>query len=540
MVDIHRDIMRRSVLPIIGLMILSVIILHSSSEVEAVGAPTITLTVNMNYTGSNPIDPIDISTGFVGYDPLQSPTGEEIVTIEGTVSISSEIPQFYQRVIIELESWVVNERYGDVYVDYDVIPNKLIFTSMMPGVTYSSNFTMLVTIDGFVPAGENDIYIGGTWIHQPGPTGGSISPTTMPVYVAPVVSAGFIRPYDDFTIDPNENDTGDTEFIINGNVKEPQLELEFIGLEDTSESDLYITYTLSLSMICNWWHIEVFTGDVQPEDEWDVTVNMIDIVNDTILDSFDFTITIAEPEPRNNHDEDPIELLSAEKCDRQYEDDMKDELFYRATLYESEWEKGTHPKVDATEVLVYREKDDLVVATIAVGTIGGFTVPMIYILPDDSFEQRDMYIEDIETANILEYEPPYVLASNDMFSKGEYWQAELERAGNVLRARGSLEQLMEFGLDENFEVFVQLLDLDPSFLLAEDIYDMEIELVVDYCGFGAGDIKVEERPDPLQPMSIGEALKYIGIGAGALILIVFIIIFIALRKAKKKRRSLLK
>ncbi|MEA3559030.1 MAG: hypothetical protein U9R75_07235, partial [Candidatus Thermoplasmatota archaeon] len=94
--------MRRSMLVIIGLLILSILSLVATNDVEAVGQPTITISMIMDYNGYDPDDPIDISTGFVGIDPFQKPTLEEIVVIEGTIEISSDLPNVVQKIIIEL------------------------------------------------------------------------------------------------------------------------------------------------------------------------------------------------------------------------------------------------------------------------------------------------------------------------------------------------------------------------------------------------------------------------------------------------------
>jgi hypothetical protein len=416
----------------------------------------------------------------------------------------------------------------------------------MPGESQRINYTMSIMIDGLIPAGENTLWIGGRWHYEPGMGGGSISEAGIPLHIAPVTSAGFTETFAEFYIGPNDSDFIDVEIINNGNVLDPEMELQLLGLEETSESDLYIDYTLDVSS--DFCSIRVFTGDVRPEDEWDIVVNMIDVKNESILDSFEFTIIIMEssipgdddePPVGDDDDEPPTELLSFDECRRSYTDDLDDEVYYSVTMSDVNFKIGENPKVDAKKVDVYRENDELVIKIEARGQARGWSYPYVFILPDDSMKQGGIYQDDIMSARLIEYEPPYVVASNDIFAKGDYWISEVVREGNFFEVRGEMAFLMESGMDENFEVFVKLVDADPTFLWEENIEDMEIEVVIDFARFGAGEVYDEEKPKPREPTSIGDVLKYAGIALIVIVLILVVLLVIYFGFIRKKRKRVL-
>ncbi len=526
-------------LVVVALLLLSGIIVLIPKDVEAVGQPNITVSMIMSYNGYDPDDPVDISTGFVGYDPFQEPTGEEIVEIEGTVEISSDLPNVVQKITVELDSYISNEYHGDIVVDYTCYPEKMIFTNLRPGQTLSSNYTMSVVIDSSVPAGENIVHIGGRWYHDPVPTGGEIPYGGGPLHIAPVVSAGF-DDYDSRIIMlPNDDDRVKAELIINGNVKDPYLIFQIDGMDEAVDGGFSITPELVSDTAL---HIILSSKNVEPLTNWDFKVHMLDEINDRELDSFEFTIEITDEPPTDDDDDDPpigddddeepLELLTEAQCRRTYTDAVGDDLHFWAETDDAGVQLGDHPGVDITNMVVERDEDDLVITITTSGIIDEYTLFEIYFLPVNDHEQPPVDTDPSSSDDFPDYSPPNYIASTESYLLWVDWYVEEEIYGNTCTITGSLWDLMNEGLTEDFEVFIEVSLADWDL----DLFGpggFAVFKTVDYAGSGAWEVEdvKESSRDTSYDFSF-LIVPVIVIVVVILLLILGVIFFIITRRRK--------
>ncbi len=561
--------LKREILVILSIVIAifgSIVLTHESDGVG--GIVTFGIKMTMDYPGWNASDPVDLSTGFYGYDGQNDPIDPRWIEIRGEYEITSKYTHVLQQILVTLTSKMISEEFGDVDVEMFFDPDIMTFTNLMPGETQSQNFTLHVLLDQSVPAEYNEIEISGSWQNQPGMMGGEIPLTTRtPLHVAPVVSAHFNSNDDHFDLESYGEATQTNPIIINGNVFDPLLDIRIDGEERALDRGIEFTLEMGEEVdVGNYllnFMIKVSVNDIKLGTITEVDIILVDTESGRELDIYNVVVEIVQTKQTQtdpyddgdiptkqpvsddevDNDANDVQLLDSSCCERHYEDDVGDDIFILGSIYSYEYEIGSRPQVDARSMNVWRENDELHIKVMTGAQVEGWTVMMVYILPDDSNKQGNIYQEDLEDATFLEYEPNKVLASNDIYAKGGYWPVELVRNGNSISAVGSVSDLMEFGLDADFEVFVQLLDLDPDLLMMDDIYELEIEMVVDYIGSGAGDVKDSSTPDPdkpslmVEPDDIGGNILRIGIGAVIIGLIVAVIVFTVVKVRNKKKKN---
>lgn len=501
--------------PIIGMMILSVLILHGSSEVDAVGQPMISISINMDYEGMDPEDPIDISTGIVGYDPFQEPTQPVMVVVEGTLIVTSQFPHIVQRIVIELESSIYNEKYDHIEVEYYFLPDSIVVSDLMPGETVSVNFTLTLVIDNSVPAGENSILIGGRWYHQPGPTGGNIDPYWAPIHISPVISASFDEvSFDTVEMYPREEEWRWIPIINTGNVREPSLAVEIDGITEAARNGIVVLGTIETESLDpdddHHFFLELYMETINSPGNtgYGFEVTLIDDLNGTEFDSFEFSIEILEEDeepPVGDDDDDdpwwwddddveePIELLTFEQCKRTYTDAHGDDLEYWADDQgDAGVSKGVKSDVDINQVTARREGDDLVITVTTYDIIDEWTTVAIYILPDDTYQQPSMNVDPRTGDDIPDYEPEDYIDST-LYN----WWVDEETSGKSHITIWSLESLMEEGLTEDFEIFVRVSTFDAD--IQGPILDPDYVVAyynVDYAGSGAWEVGEVDGSSP--------------------------------------------
>ncbi|MGA1849026.1 MAG: hypothetical protein ACMUHB_06765 [Thermoplasmatota archaeon] len=138
--------------------------------------------------------------------------------------------------------------------------------------------------------------------------------------------------------------------------------------------------------------------------------------------------------------------------------------------------------MDIVRVEVEKVYEDLVITITMSSPIDGWTFFDLYLLEDDTNTQPavDTDIDSIE--EFPDYMPANAFACNDITSGIGYWYLDKEISGNRCVLTGSLSVLQALGIDENFQIFIEVstFDLklgDPGEYLAYE--------TLDYAGSGA-------------------------------------------------------
>ncbi|MFW3145223.1 MAG: hypothetical protein ACMUIE_00240 [Thermoplasmatota archaeon] len=546
--------MRRAAAATVLILIVIAAIPVFNNESEAVGTPEITISVVLDYPGYREDAPLDLSTGIHYFDEDSPAVKTTTITVEGSVEVSSRFPVMVQELIVVLFAGIANDIYGELEIEYQFTPEQMVFREMMPGETRTQNYTLQLRLDKDVPAGENWISIFGRWSYSPGIMGGTTPAGSSPLFISPVVSAGFDESEHAVYIEIGEELEYSIDILNNGNVYDAELSVDIEGIGDAAREDIDIEhdieYTGEYGEKLGELTLYLDASYAEEEAEVGLELQLYDAQRTRELHNAVFTITMGSapvPPPADDDDilppdddepEIPIELLDADLCRRSYTDDKGDEVYIRATWDMMNYNIGRNPQVDVRTMDVRRDGEDLVIEINTGGPVRGWTGATAYILADDSHNQRNYYKEDIEDGSILQYEPNNALASNSIFASGDFWYTTVERSGSRLTLRGDLGELMEMGLDVNFEVFVMLADADPAFLFEEDVEDMVIELIFDYAGHGSGKVQEEPTPEPTEPaISMDEysIMKYGGIALGVIALVVVVIISVFSLARRRKR-----
>ena len=236
----------------------------------------------------------------------------------------------------------------------------------------------------------------------------------------------------------------------------------------------------------------------------------------------------------------PDDLISTTDCYKEYYDEYYDELSYieeTGDTITKDTLMGQEATIDITTIIVSRNGDYLEVTVNFLSSIDQQSIINVYFT--SSIENQETPIID---SNFIEIPQTYQPANYIASTQNSDWAHTTSTTGSTIIFTGSLKELMDKGMTNEFYVFVSA-ELDV--IVEEDAVTTVIK-TIDYAGAGAAIIPTEPFEIDLTGLFAYLAIL-LGMGMIALLVIIFvpIIIFIALVittiliivKVTKKKKS---
>ena len=259
-----------------SMLLLSLILAVSvhTEQVKGTGTPEITIS----------IDQVSQTADMEDVDHME-------LTFTGTLEVI--IPFEIPNQVIEVTLEVIEDHF-----DYRFDPSLMVFNQ-----SGTENFTFKVGVGLNVPAGDNELSVGGTWNYNPGLMTGNIEHATTQVIVTDHPGLELITPS---SIDVYEGNTTSLDILVNntGNV-EVGFTLEFYGIDDLERRGIIVDSPNSGNLIVDFSSIYTYTmnltGDeIGRDSTLDMEVLLLGAESGEEYDESSVVVNIFEAEEPSN------------------------------------------------------------------------------------------------------------------------------------------------------------------------------------------------------------------------------------------------